>query len=51
MTRGRAATGIDGLDGLVEGGFQERKAYLICGEPGTGKTTFCLQLFLKMLAG
>jgi circadian clock protein KaiC len=49
MKRGRAATGIDGLDGLIEGGFQERKSYLICGEPGTGKTTLCLQFLLKGL--
>jgi circadian clock protein KaiC len=37
------------LDGLIEGGFQDRKTYLICGEPGTGKTTFCLQFLLKGL--
>jgi circadian clock protein KaiC len=49
LTRGRAGTGIDGLDALIEGGFQERKAYLICGEPGTGKTTFCLQFLMKGL--
>jgi circadian clock protein KaiC len=50
MKRGRAASGIEGLDGLIEGGFQEQKAYLVCGEPGTGKTTFCLQFLLKGLA-
>ena len=46
-TRARIATGIEGLDGLIEGGLQERKTYLICGEAGTGKTTFCLQFLLK----
>ena len=49
MPRGRTPSGIEGLDGLIEGGFQERKSYLICGEPGTGKTTFCLQFLLKGL--
>lgn len=50
MMRARIPTGIDGLDGLIEGGLQERKTYLVCGEPGTGKTTFCLQFLLKGLA-
>jgi circadian clock protein KaiC len=50
VMRIRTATGIEGLDGLIEGGFQERKSYLVCGEPGTGKTTFCLQFLWQGLA-
>lgn len=44
--RARVATGVEGLDDLIEGGLQERKSYLVCGEPGTGKTIFGLQ-FLR----
>src|SRR3989344_515074 len=39
----RTATGIDGFDGLVEGGFPRNSSVLISGAPGTGKTTFALQ--------
>lgn len=49
MTRARVATGVEGLDALIEGGFQAQKAYLVCGEPGTGKSTFCLQFLLQGL--
>lgn len=44
--RARVTTGVEGLDSLIEGGLQERKSYLVCGEPGTGKTIFGLQ-FLR----
>ncbi len=42
----RVSTGIEGLDGLMSGGFQQDKVYLISGEAGTGKTIFCLQYAL-----
>ncbi|MBR9677143.1 AAA family ATPase [Candidatus Woesearchaeota archaeon] len=36
-------TGIPGFDGLVERGITKGAAILLCGGPGTGKTTFALQ--------
>lgn len=35
----RVATGIPGLDQLLGGGFVKRRHVVICGGPGTGKTT------------
>lgn len=39
----RIATGIPGLDGMLEGGFPAPSFVLVAGEPGTGKTTFAVQ--------
>jgi len=39
----RSSTGIPGLDALIDGGFPAHRAILVCGGPGTGKTTFALQ--------
>ena len=39
----RVASGIEGLDELIEGGFERNSVILICGDAGTGKTTFALQ--------
>jgi circadian clock protein KaiC len=39
----RIATGIPGLDGMMEGGFPLPSFILVAGEPGTGKTTFGVQ--------
>lgn len=39
----RVATGIDGFDNLVKGGFPAGKQVLLTGSPGTGKTIFCLE--------
>ena len=44
--RPRVSSGIDGLDYLIDGGFEKGKAYLISGETGTGKTIFSLQFLL-----
>lgn len=40
-------TGIDGLDNLLFGGLPSGRAHLVAGEPGTGKTTLCLQFLLE----
>lgn len=37
------ATGIPGLDDILNGGLTAGKMYLLAGGPGTGKTTFALQ--------
>jgi circadian clock protein KaiC len=36
--KGRASTGIDGLDEVLGGGYLRRRAYLARGAPGVGKT-------------
>lgn len=41
------ATGIEGLDNILEGGFPANRIYLVEGEPGTGKTTLALQFLLE----
>jgi circadian clock protein KaiC len=43
----RAATGITGLDAIVEGGFPEGRSVLVCGAPGTGKTTLALHFLME----
>ena len=49
MKQRRVATGIPGLDPLLEGGFPAGKSYLITGSSGTGKSIFCMQFLLKGL--
>lgn len=39
----RISTGIDGLDGLLQGGYPQGSVTLIAGTPGTGKTIVCFQ--------
>jgi KaiC/GvpD/RAD55 family RecA-like ATPase len=39
----RISTGIHGLNELIDGGFIAERVYLICGPPGSGKTTFGMQ--------
>lgn len=34
----RVNSGVPGLDELLRGGFVSGRMYLVCGEPGTGKT-------------
>lgn len=39
----KISSGIDGLDQILFGGLPRGRAVLVAGEPGTGKTTLCLQ--------
>jgi len=43
----KIATGINGLDELVGGGFPEGRTILIVGGPGSGKTILCSQFLYK----
>jgi circadian clock protein KaiC len=42
----RAATGIEGLDDVLGGGFARGRLHLVQGAPGAGKTTLALQFLL-----
>jgi circadian clock protein KaiC len=42
-----SATGIEGLDYILSGGFTPRRLYLIEGDPGAGKTTLALRYLLE----
>jgi len=42
-----AATGIAGLDDILQGGLVRNRLYLIEGFPGSGKTTLALQFLLE----
>ena len=44
---GVAATGIEGLDHILNGGFPRNHVYLIQGDPGVGKTTLSMQFLLE----
>jgi circadian clock protein KaiC len=43
----KVATGIAGLDNVLNGGFTANRIYLIEGDPGSGKTTLGLQFLLE----
>ena len=43
----REATGIPGMDDILNGGLPARRLYLVQGHPGAGKTTFALQFLLE----
>jgi circadian clock protein KaiC len=47
MKDDRVASGVEGLDDLIGGGFRQGKNYLICGETGTGRSTLSLQFLLN----
>lgn len=43
----RVPSGVPGLDALVGGGFPFHRTVLLCGDIGTGKTTFGLQFLME----
>jgi circadian clock protein KaiC len=43
----RIATGVSGLDDILNGGLPQGHLYLVEGDPGTGKTTLALQFLLE----
>jgi circadian clock protein KaiC len=43
----RVATGIKGLDDILQGGFTPHRLYLIEGVPGSGKRTLALQYLME----
>ncbi len=45
----RIASGIYGLDKLIEGGFKSGSINLVCGGAGSGKTTFAVQFLIEGL--
>lgn len=45
----RVKTGIEGLDDILDGGLPAERAYLIEGNPGSGKTTLAMQFLLEGL--
>ena len=47
---GRYGTGLPGLDEILNGGFVGRRAYLVRGGPGTGKTTLGLHFLIEGIA-
>ena len=46
----RVSTGITGLDEILYGGLIPRRAYLVSGGPGSGKTTLGLHFLMAGLA-
>ncbi|ODS42494.1 MAG: hypothetical protein MSIBF_04030 [Candidatus Altiarchaeales archaeon IMC4] len=45
----RIKTGIFGLDDMIGGGLPEGGVYALCGDTGTGKTTFGIQFLMEGL--
>src|ERR1700733_12548555 len=43
----QAATGVSGLDDILQGGLSRGHVFLLEGEPGAGKTTIALQFLLE----
>ncbi|MEM5872797.1 MAG: ATPase domain-containing protein [Candidatus Aenigmatarchaeota archaeon] len=49
MSIQRISSGIKGLDEKIGGGFPKNSIILITGNPGTGKTIFCINFLLEGL--
>ncbi len=47
MGNERVKTGVPGLDEILSGGLPTGGNYLLLGQPGTGKTTLCLQFLIE----
>ena len=47
----RLTSGIPGLDRNIAGGFPYPMILLVEGEPGTGKSTFALQMLMNECEG
>lgn len=47
MKEERVATGIKGLDKLIEGGFEKSSAVLVSGNGGSGKSIFATQFLME----
>ncbi len=45
----RIPTGVDGIDKLISGGIPKNFVVAVVGEPGTGKTVFCIHFIAKGL--
>lgn len=43
----KLVTGVDGLDELLKGGLPKGSVTLVCGGPGSGKTTLGIQFLVK----
>lgn len=43
----KISTGVDGFDGILDGGYASNRVHLIEGQPGTGKTTLALQFLMQ----
>jgi len=43
LTYPKVRTGISGFDTIISGGLREGRPIVVCGPPGSGKTTFGLQ--------
>jgi replicative DNA helicase len=46
---GSVPTGFKKIDDLLGGGLLRGSLYIICGKPGIGKSTFCVQMMYQML--
>ena len=43
----RISSGVAGFDDLIEGGLPSSRLYVLCGPPGSGKTTFSSQFLVE----